>query len=154
MGRALELRIPPVAVTLLSAFVMWAVSGYSQSLRVPLPVRAGTAALLAVLGLGIIVAGGLSFRTMHTTVNPMTPDAASALVVSGVYRYTRNPMYLGMALILLGWAAFLTSALSVIVLPVFVAYLTRFQIVPEERALALEFGADYAAYRAAVRRWV
>lgn len=154
MGRALELRVPPVAVTLLSAFVMWAVSGYSQSLRVPLTVRAGTAALLAVLGLGIIVAGALSFRTMHTTVNPMTPGAASALVVSGVYRYTRNPMYLGMALILLGWAAFLTSALSVIVLPVFVAYLTRFQIVPEERALALEFGADYAAYRAAVRRWV
>ena len=154
MSRALELRIPPVAVTLLSVLVMWAISGYSRPLGVPLPARASAALLLVVLGLGIIVAGGKSFRTMRTTVNPMTPDAASALVVSGVYRYTRNPMYLGMLLILLGWAAFLTSVFAVIVLPVFVAYLTRFQIIPEESALALAFGDDYAAYRAAVRRWV
>jgi protein-S-isoprenylcysteine O-methyltransferase Ste14 len=96
----------------------------------------------------------VSFRRAKTTVNPMTPDAASSLVVSGIYRYTRNPMYLGFLLILTGWAALLSNMLALAVLPAFVVFMNRFQISPEERVLASLFPVDYAEYRARVRRWL
>jgi protein-S-isoprenylcysteine O-methyltransferase Ste14 len=83
----------------------------------------------------------------------MKPDAASSLVVSGIYRYTRNPMYAGFLLILLGWAAFLSNILALIVLPAFVLYMNRFQILPEERVLTTLFADEYTEYLARVRRW-
>jgi protein-S-isoprenylcysteine O-methyltransferase Ste14 len=84
----------------------------------------------------------------------MKPDSASSLVVSGIYKYTRNPMYLGFLLVLLGWAAFLSNLAALALLPAFVAYMNRFQIRPEERVLASLFPNDYPAYRAKVRRWI
>ena len=89
-----------------------------------------------------------------TTVNPIKPETAGSLVVSGIYRRTRNPMYLGFLLGLAGWAVFLSNALAFIFLPVFVLYLNRFQIRREERALASVFGKDFAAYQSKVRRWL
>ena len=87
-------------------------------------------------------------------MNPMKPDPTSSLVVSGIYRYTRNPMYLGFLLILLAWAVALSNALALVSLLAFVLYMNRFQIVPEERMLASRFAQDYAEYRARVRRWI
>jgi protein-S-isoprenylcysteine O-methyltransferase Ste14 len=87
-------------------------------------------------------------------MNPMKPDPTSSLVVSGIYRYTRNPMYLGFLLILLAWAAALSNLLALVSLLAFVLYMNRFQIVPEERILASRFAQDYAEYRARVRRWL
>ncbi len=84
----------------------------------------------------------------------MRPDSASSLVVSGVYRYTRNPMYLGFLLILPGWAAFLSNAAARVVFPAFVLYMDHFQVFPEERALASLFAQEFADYRARVRRWI
>jgi len=75
-------------------------------------------------------------------------------VTSGIYRYTRNPMYLGLLLILLGWAVFLANIVAFIFLPAFIAYLNRFQIRPEEKAMASLFGQDFANYRSKVRRWL
>jgi protein-S-isoprenylcysteine O-methyltransferase Ste14 len=87
-------------------------------------------------------------------VNPMTPEASSALVVAGIFRWTRNPMYLGMLVVLIAWALWLSNALAFIVLPLFVAYLNRFQILPEERALQARFGAEFERYCRSVRRWL
>jgi protein-S-isoprenylcysteine O-methyltransferase Ste14 len=84
----------------------------------------------------------------------MTPDAASAVVTGGVFRWSRNPMYLGMLVALAGWAAYLSNALAALLLPAFVAYLNRFQIRPEEQALLARFGPAYSEYMAAVRRWI
>jgi protein-S-isoprenylcysteine O-methyltransferase Ste14 len=84
----------------------------------------------------------------------MAPDTTKSIVRDGIYRYTRNPMYLGFALILAGWAIFLANMASLLMLPAFVAYMTQFQIKPEERALLARFGPDYAEYMAKVRRWV
>ena len=98
--------------------------------------------------------GFASFRRAKTTVNPMKPDSASSLVVSGIYDLTRNPMYLGFLVILVGWAFFLSNALGFIFLPLFVLYMNRFQIEPEERALASVFGEAFASYRSRVRRWL
>ena len=84
----------------------------------------------------------------------MTPEAASALVRSGIYRTTRNPMYVGLLLILVAWAVLLSSVWTLLGPLVFVLYITRFQIIPEESALSALFGADYAAYQSSVRRWL
>jgi protein-S-isoprenylcysteine O-methyltransferase Ste14 len=109
---------------------------------------------LAVLGAAVALGGVLSFRRAHTTVNPLKPETSAALVSTGVYSFTRNPMYLGMALVLLAWAVYLSSAWSLLGPLLFALYITRFQIVPEERALEGLFGESFAAYRKRVRRWL
>jgi len=103
--------------------------------------------------------GDLSFRgclvqMRETTVNPMRPDSTSSLVVSGIYKYTRNPMYLGFLLVLVGWAIFLSNLAAFALLPAFVVYMNHFQIGPEERALGSLFAQEYQAYHARVRRWI
>ena len=84
----------------------------------------------------------------------MKPGETTALVAVGVYKLTRNPMYLGMLLMLIGWAIFLSNVVAFAFLPVFVLYINRFQIEPEERVLALKFGSEFAAYQTRVRRWL
>jgi protein-S-isoprenylcysteine O-methyltransferase Ste14 len=98
--------------------------------------------------------GIVSFRRAKTTVNPMKPSSSSSLVISGIYKYTRNPMYLGFVLVLLGWAAFLSNLAALALVPAFVLYLNYFQIMPEEHVLASLFPDAYPAYRARVRRWI
>jgi protein-S-isoprenylcysteine O-methyltransferase Ste14 len=155
---ALELKVPPPVVALCLAVLMWLVASSALSpappFDLPFGVRVGLAVALAVIGQGIAIAGIVAFRRARTTVNPLKPDAASALVSGGVYRVTRNPMYLGLLLTLVGWAAWLWNPAALLFLPVFVLYIDRFQIGPEERALLKLFGAEYAAYRGSVRKWV
>ena len=90
----------------------------------------------------------------RTTINPVKPSSASSLVITGIYRLTRNPMYLGSLFILLGWAVFLANVLAFLLLPGFVLYINRFQIIPEETALSGIFGSEFATYKANVRRWL
>jgi protein-S-isoprenylcysteine O-methyltransferase Ste14 len=154
VGSFIELRVPPVAVVLLAALLMTLLARSATGLRWPTPVRLGGALFLFATGIAIAVAGVREFRRARTTVNPLTPAAASAMVRSGIYRHTRNPMYLGMLLMLAGWAAWLASVAAVAVLPAFVLYMNRLQIEPEERALASRFGEDFEDYRRSVRRWL
>ncbi|WP_244953633.1 isoprenylcysteine carboxylmethyltransferase family protein [Xanthomonas axonopodis pv. vasculorum] len=94
------------------------------------------------------------FRHAGTTVNPLHPERSSALVTSGLYRYSRNPMYLGYALALLGWVICQRQPLGLVIVAFFIGYMTIFQILPEERHLSVRFPAEYATYKRAVRRWV
>lgn len=112
------------------------------------------AAGFVAVGLIIALLGVVSFHLARTTVNPLRPDAASHLVTSGIYRWTRNPMYLGMLLVLLGCAFFLANLLCVVLATAFVPLMNRLQIVPEERTLAALFGSAFADYKASVRRWL
>jgi len=150
----LELRIPPPIVMLLTGILMRLASSAVPSLAFPIPARVALAVALAVAGFVVASVAFFSFRRVRTTVDPRKPDEATNLVAAGLYKVTRNPMYLGLLLILAGWAIFLANAMAFVFLPVFVLYLNRFQIEPEERALALKFGAQYAAYKARVRRWL
>lgn len=151
---ALELKIPPAVLGAVVVFLMWVASRWGEAFDVAIPGRVSIAACLALLGAVIAISGIISFRRARTTVNPTTPGAASSLVVSGIYRFTRNPMYLGFASVLLAVAVFLSNALAVLLIPMFVAYLNRFQICPEERALGSRFPEEFAAYKARVRRWL
>ncbi len=150
----LELKIPPVALSVMAAVLMWCARSAAPGFDFVLPSKSVFPVGLALVGALTCVAGVVSFRRAKTTVNPMKPDSTSSLVVSGIYRYTRNPMYLGFLLIQLAWAAALSNVLALVCLPAFVVYMNRFQISPEERVLASRFAQDYAEYRARVRRWL
>src|SRR6185295_14404560 len=130
----LELKFPPVVVVVLTATLMWLVSRVVPEFAFGIPARDLLAVSLAVVGVGASILGIAAFRRARTTVNPMNPDASSALVRSGIYSRTRNPMYLGFLLILAAWAVFLSNVLAFFLLPAFVVYMNRFQIEPEERA--------------------
>ena len=151
---ALELRIPPPVLAGLFAFLMWLVARELPGLHMTLPGATFVAGALAAAGVILCLTGVLQFRLAQTTVNPLKPNAAASLVTSGVYRFTRNPMYLGLGVVLLGWAVYLANPATVIVIAAFIACITRLQIVPEERALDANFGAAFDAYRSRVRRWL
>lgn len=150
----LETRIPPPLIGLLMALIMWLAARATPELSAAIPARRGIAVALGVAGLAVVVAGVVQFRRARTTVNPLNPAAASDLVESGVYRVTRNPMYLGFAFVLAGWAVCLASPPAVLGVFAFVGYMNRFQIIPEERALRANFPGAFDAYARRVRRWL
>ncbi len=152
--RSLELKIPPLPLTLAFGAAMFGMSRVAPAATFIVPGRTGIAIGLAIVAAGIALAGVAAFRVNKTTVNPLHPDAASAVVSTGAYRFSRNPMYLGLLLALLAWAIYLSNALAALFLPAFVAYMNRFQIKPEERALLAKFGPAFGRYMSTVRRWV
>jgi protein-S-isoprenylcysteine O-methyltransferase Ste14 len=150
----LDLRVPPIVTGAMTALGMWVVSR-------TLPAFTVTFAPLQVLAVGMGIAGALttglavlSFMRAQTTLNPMKPSSASSLVQSGIYRFTRNPMYLGLLFVLVGWALYLENVLAFLFLPAFILYMNRFQIEPEERALRARFGQAFLEYASRVRRWL
>lgn len=152
--RSLELKIPPVVVWLALAGIQFGVARLAPGLSFTMPGRTPIALALAALGLGVALAGVAAFRRQGTTVNPLDPNASSSIVTSGVYRFSRNPMYLGFLLVLAGWAAYLSNAGAAALLAAFVAYMNAFQIKPEERALLAKFGSEFRQYMSRVRRWI
>lgn len=150
---ALENRIPPPLVLIVCLVLMKLISskvaGHWQVdnmhwLAIP----------IALLGFAIAIAGVVGFRKARTTVNPLNPSKATSLVTAGIYRYTRNPMYLGMLLVTIAFAVSLSSYWSFIGVVVFALYITRFQIVPEERAMRELFGAEFTQYCSQTSRWL
>jgi protein-S-isoprenylcysteine O-methyltransferase Ste14 len=152
--RGLEVRIPPPAVALVTGLLMWLVSRTIPALDFVFPARRVFAIGLAAIGVATAISGVITFRRARTTVNPLKPESASSLVNWGIYSVTRNPMYLGLLLVLTGWAIFLSNLLGFLFLPAFVVYINSFQIAPEERALTSLFGQEFTAYRSRVRRWL
>ena len=150
----LELKIPPVVLVILCAVAMALLSSFTAQ---GWSTDAGTKRLalgMAAAGGLVAAAGVLQFRRAKTTVNPVSPASSSSLVTGGIYRFSRNPMYLGFLLVLAAWACYLGSAAAALIVPLFVLYMNRFQIEPEERALARLFGQEFDDYRARVRRWI
>lgn len=150
----MENKIPPPIVGLVCAALMWGLDSiaptedFGGAMRIPL------ALLFLVAGVAFAASGGISFRKASTTVNPLKPESATSLVDSGVFRYSRNPMYVGMVLCLTGWAVALSSVLAILGIVAFILFIGRFQILPEERALKELFGAEFEDYCARVRRWI
>jgi protein-S-isoprenylcysteine O-methyltransferase Ste14 len=151
---SLELKIPPVAVFFIFAAFMWLLATAVPLTGVALPAKVPIAAGVAAVGGVFAGAGILSFFRARTTLNPTAPGNAASLVTVGVYAITRNPMYLSLLFVLVGWSVYLSNLAALVALPFFVAYLNRFQILPEERALASLFGGKFQAYCKRVRRWL
>lgn len=147
-------KIPPPVVGALVGVAMWYAATIGPSWAMNETLRYALVSLFLVAGLSVDLLGLLAFRASKTTINPLKPQTASALVIGGVYRYTRNPMYVGMFFLLIAWAVYLAALLPFIGPFVFMGYITRFQILPEERVLARMFGEQYRQYAARVRRWL
>ena len=156
MGKniSLELKIPPLAVFFAFAALMWLLAKFVPAAGIALPAKKPIAAGIAVVGGVIAGAGILSFLRARTTLDPFKPGKSSSLVTTGVYAVTRNPMYLSLLFVLAGWAVYLSNLATVVVFPLFVAYMNRYQIMPEERALSSLFGSEFEAYCKQVRRWL
>ncbi len=150
----LEHRIPPPVIGIVAGLLAWLSAHFGPEVGLSPRVGVMAAVVVSLAGLVIALLGMRSFRRVGTTLSPLKPQEASSLVEIGIYRHTRNPMYLGLALMLLAWAFALTSPMALVGPVLFVIWITRFQIIPEERILSRIFGAQYEAYCRRVRRWI
>jgi len=152
--QALESRIPPLVVTVVVAAAMAGVSFNAPPLVANNSVRYSFVVVFFLLA-GLFGAPSLvAFGRAKTTVDPVHVDRASTIVTTGIYRITRNPMYVGLTSLLLSWAAYLDAPWSFLGVIFFVLFITRFQIIPEERAMTARFRAAYVDYQSRVRRWL
>jgi protein-S-isoprenylcysteine O-methyltransferase Ste14 len=150
----LDNKVPPPVVASLIAIMMWRLSAYGSALPLSSEMTETLILLLVIVGVSFDVCGLLAFRQSKTTINPISPDKASALVTNGIYRLSRNPMYLGLVLFLTAWAIQLSMLWPFIGPILFVIYINRFQIAPEERVMESKFGDEYAVYKNKVRPWL
>lgn len=147
------LKLPPFLVFLIFAGFMYLLSfflpvGYFDFFGRLLMVK-----IFIALGILISLIALLQFYLKKTSIDPSKPSKTAVLVTNGIYNYTRNPMYLSMLLLLLAWGMCLGNAFNVLFAAGFVAYMNRFQIIPEETALRIKFGQIYDQYLVKVRRW-
>lgn len=152
----LELRVPPLLLTG-GAAILTAISARAagRSVLPPSPSLATLVGAVAVLcGLAIALWGVVAFRRAQTTVDPRHPERSGRLVTTGIYRWSRNPMYLGFVLVLVGMAVALQTPAGLVLAVLTAGYLDRFQIRPEERRLRQRFPSEFATYCAVVRRWI
>jgi len=156
----LELKIPPPLVMVISGLLAFFISGRSGTFLME-QVNSGDFVgnvlwplIFLALGIAIAVSGVREFARHNTTINPLNPNQSSSVVNSGIFRLSRNPMYLGMLLVLIAWADYLDNLLGFSGAVFFMLYITRFQILPEERILLDNFGEDFQNYLNSVRRWL
>ncbi len=152
--QALELKIPPPLLYIICMLLMYVIRLLVPVCAVALPfsewIVSGCVLAAGCFGLS----GVYEFKKAKTTVHPVKMEGVTAIVDSGAYRFTRNPMYLGLLLLLFGFGYWQQNLLSLAVCVGFVVYMNRFQIKPEERFLKQEFGKAYSDYKARVRRWI
>lgn len=152
--RQLDLLIPPVPVLIIFASLMGCVALFFPSMTSGLESIVTLAVLMGLAGALLILVSSVSLIRYKTTLNPMRPELTAVMVKTGVYQYSRNPIYLGLLIILTGWAIYLNNILSMLLVPAFVHYMNRFQIEPEEKALHHRYGTEFEEYRSLVRRWL
>ena len=147
----METKIPPPIVTLIFIFLI----GFSNRLIEPFSFEYQTplGVMIIICGLSVLISAARVFKQLETTINPMQPSQASKLAIIGPFKYTRNPMYLGMSIMLIGFGLIFGAKLTVCFVVMFVLYITVFQIIPEERAMQEKF-TDWKDYCTKVRRWL
>lgn len=151
---SMKLKIPPPIIGLACALVIYLLNRQLDQFEFDFPYRNVLALCILFLALAIDVLALLEFRKLKTTINPMNPDNTSSLVDSGIYRYSRNPMYLGLLCMLIAWCLYLGNFAGFVILPVFIWYITVFQIIPEEFTLQENFKEEFTQYKQCVRRWI
>lgn len=150
----LELKIPPMVLMIIVIIIMKLLSEYFPVYRVEYVGHQILAVLILLCGVLVAFSGVMAFKKSQTTMEPRSPDKATRLVITGIYNYSRNPMYLGFLLVLTSVAIHLETLSSAFMIPLFVSFMNRFQITLEEKALTRIFGEPYLAYTSKVRRWL
>ena len=106
-----------------------------------------------ISGIIIIIISFQMFKRKKTTINPIKIEKASSLVTNGIFKYSRNPMYFGMVLILISTGIKFNFYGGILMIVIFICFITYFQILPEERAMLKLFGKDFINYKNKTRRW-
>jgi len=151
----MHLRIPPPIVALIGILLIFLSKDYILILYLHPHLQNTLSILFLIIGFVIIFSATKEFKKSETTVNPMKPETSTSLVTSGIFKYTRNPMYLGLTSILLASCFYFSSLLGIIVyVPLFILYITIFQIIPEEETMKGLFNDEYLDYCSKVRRWI
>ncbi|MFY0696559.1 MAG: isoprenylcysteine carboxylmethyltransferase family protein [Balneola sp.] len=150
----MNLKVPPVIVVAITIFLMWVIDRYLSVEFLTFNTPKWIIILTSILGIACIVLGVIQFSVKKTTVNPHKPEDSTSLVSSGIYSISRNPMYLGMLILLVFYGLFLGDGLVFLMLPVFIWYMNSFQIKPEEEMMIELFRDEYKVYQKKVRRWI
>ena len=150
----MELKIPPLVQVILFGAAILLVSKLFPSLTLSIPANRTIGGLLIIVGVIAALLGIIEFNKAKTTIDPRCPEKTDYLVITGIYRISRNPMYLGFLIILLGCVVISENIATLLLLPVFVLAINSSQIKPEERFLSKKFGSNYSEYCSRVRRWV
>jgi len=150
----MKLKIPPAFQMLFFIGLMWGIARLTNIKHFDFPQQKNLSRLFFAMGITIGIAALYAFRKARTTVDPTQPEKATKLVVMSIYKLTRNPMYLGMLLILIGFAIRLGNIYSFLGPILYVWYISTYQIKPEEEALLKLFGEEYTSYCRKVRRWI
>lgn len=150
----LNLKIPPVAQGIIALMLIWVLDRHMPIFHIDIAFKEAVSMVIICMGGLVGVLAVAAFIQMRTTVDPRYPGKARRLVVIGVYKYSRNPMYLSIVLVLFGISIYLGAISSLLVPFLFVAYINQFQIVPEEQMLEQKFGKEYLKYAKHVRRWI
>jgi len=149
-----QLKIPPPVYMLLAAGIMWLLDQFMPISILFIEPWNSVGFLFMFAAMFTDGFSLLQFFRLHTSINPLHPEKAQTLVTTGMYRFSRNPMYFGLLLLLVGLAIYLASLSPFIILPLFIVTLTKQQIIPEEIILEQKFGQDYRDYKQSVRRWL
>lgn len=150
----LTLLIPPALLLILFAILMWFIAMSLPQLSLTQEIHFSIPLFMVMSGIFLVLMSSVVFLRLKTTLNPMKPEFATVLIKTGVYQYSRNPIYLGLTIILLGWGVYLNNILALLFVAGFVYYINRFQIKPEEESLSKIFGVQFEEYKRSVRRWL
>ena len=151
----MKTKIPPPLVVLIAMLLTFLSRDYLDIFYLHPHLQRTLFLLFLVIGVSVIFLATRQFKISKTTVNPLKPESASSLVTSGIFSRTRNPMYLGLTSLLISFSIYFSSVFGIIIyLPLFISYITIFQIIPEEDAMNKLFSNDYKSYCLKVRRWI
>ena len=148
----MKTKIPPPIVTLIFGLCIYFSGPYFPEYIFSM--ANFLSGLILFVGVSILIVSAVSFKRHQTTINPLKPEQASSLIISGVFSFSRNPMYLGMVFILLALSFRFNLVGGILFTSIFIMYITKFQIIPEEAAMKSIFGEDFNKYKNKTRRWI
>ena len=151
MKKYLKTKIPPPIVTLLCIGIIYL---FENKIEYSQPYFKAIGIIFLILGFIIIFLAVLKFIKIKTTVDPTRPHKTSNLVISGIYKITRNPMYLGMLFLIMAYTIYTNNVVGSITIPIFIFYINKFQIEPEEIEMRKKFGESFENYCKKVNRWI
>ena len=148
----IKTKFPPPLVALTFGFLINYTKNIFPKIEIENKIIFGS--FMIISGLIIILSAIILFKKYQTTITPLNPSNATKLITDGIYRFSRNPMYLGLSLMLLGISIILNLTGGFFLIPLFILYLNIFQIIPEENAMVDLFKNEFLEYKKNVRRWI
>ena len=148
----IKTKIPPPLVALTFGFLINYTKNIFPKIEIKNEIIFGS--FMIISGLIAILSAITTFKKYHTTITPLNPANTTKLITDGIYKFSRNPMYLGLLLVLLGISIILNLIGGFFLIPLFILYLNLFQIIPEENAMVDLFKDEFLEYKKNVRRWI